>query len=187
MEFYSSTLLGMGSGAEFGVDTTYQSNSSINGMLMRWAPNADWLESHSTLISALWLVLAVTTIVLGGWLMLALLRRGLRVDAVLVNAMIMLLVSPVSWSHHWVWLTLIIPVFAWRAHTLLGAGWASGVILAGWTWLLMTTPPKWWYGDSIDVFALSAWQNIHVSDFVWLAALLMVSVAVGLRKVPAGR
>ncbi len=183
-EFYFSTLMGMGTGAEIGVDTTYQSNSSLKGMLMRWAPDKAWLDAHGTLINGLWLVLVVATIVLGGWLMIALLRRGMRIDAVLVNAMIMLLVSPVSWSHHWIWLSLIIPVFAWRAVTLLNTAWVSGAVLAVWTWFLLTTPPKWWYGDDIDVFVLSAGEKIMVSDFVWLAVLLMVGVALGLRRVP---
>lgn len=183
-EFYFSTLLGMGSGSEIGVDTTYQSNSSIKGMLMRCAPNSDWLAGHGTLINVLWLVLSLATIILGGWLMLALLRRGLRVDAVLVNAMLMLLVSPVSWSHHWIWLALIIPVCAWRAATILGSAWFAGTVVAVWTWFLLTNPPKWWYGDEIDVFALTGWEMFLVSDFVWLSVLLMGALAVGLRKIP---
>lgn len=187
VEFYFSTLLGMSSGAEIGVDTTYQSNSSIKGMLMRWAPDSAWLDGHSGLINWLWLALSVITIVLGGWLMLAMIRRGMTVDAVMVNAMVMLLVSPVSWSHHWVWLALIIPVFAWRAMTLLGTPRFSGTVVAVWSLLLLTNPPKWWFGDSIEVFALDFWEKFVVSDFVWLAGLLTVSVAVGIRplKVPA--
>ncbi len=183
VEFYLGTLLGMSSGEEIGVDTTYQSNSSIKGMLMRWATSADALDANSTLVNVAWLVLSLLTIVLGGWLMLALFRRGMDVDAMLVNAMVMLLISPISWSHHWVWLVLILPVLGWRALTVLNHGWFLGSVVAVWAVLLVTNPPKWWYGDAIDVFALSGIEKFLVSDFVWLAMLAMIALAVGLRGV----
>lgn len=183
VEFYLGTLLGMGSGEDVGVDTTYQSNSSIKGMLMRWATSADSLEANSTLVNVSWLGLSLLAVVLGGWLMLALFRRGMDVDAMLVNAMVMLLISPISWSHHWVWLALILPVFAWRSLTVLNHGWFLGSVTALWAVLLVTQPPKWWFGDAIDVFALGGVEKFLVSDFVWLAVLTMIALAVGLRGV----
>ena len=183
IEFYLSTLLGMGSGENIGVDTTYQSNSSIKGMLMRWATSAESMEANSTLINVVWLALALVTIVLGGWLMLALFRRGMDVDAMLVNAMVMLLISPISWSHHWVWLTIILPVFAWRSLTVLKHGWFLGSVVGVWTLLLVTNPPKWWFGNEIDIYVLNGVQKFLVSDFVWLAVLTMIALAVGLRGV----
>ena len=183
VEFYLGTLLGMGSGEEIGVDTTYQSNSSIKGMLMRWATSAEALEASSTLVNVSWLVLSLLTVVLGGWLMAALFRRNMTVDAMLVNAVVMLLISPISWSHHWVWLVLILPVLGWRALTVLNHGWFLGSVVTVWAVLLVTNPPKWWYGDAIDVFALTGVEKFLVSDFVWLAGLTMLALAVGLRGV----
>lgn len=184
VEFFSTTLRGMGTESEFGVNTAYQSNSSIKGVIMRFFNSQELLDAHGTLVNVLWLVFSLLLIGLGAWLMIALLRRDLVVDAIMVNATVMLLISPVSWSHHWVWLTLIIPLAAWRCVTLLPRPWFLGTVLAVWSWLLLTNPPKWWYGDAIDVFALSIVQKVLVSDFVWLALLSWIGLALALRAVP---
>lgn len=181
-EYFSDVLLGMGTDSEFGVDTVYQSNSSLKGMLMRWWTSGDALDAHSTLMNVLWLVLSLATIVFGGWLMLMLLRRDMLIDAALVNAVIMLLISPVSWSHHWVWLTLLLPVLAWRCVTVLGGPVVLGTIVFTWTVLVLSQPPKWWYGDSIDVHALTFWEKLLVSDFVWFGLVLLPAWAFALRR-----
>lgn len=181
LEFYFSTLGGMGTTNEFGVDTTYQSNSSLKGMLMRFSPSGEWLDAHGTLINVVWLVLALVTVALGAWLMLRLLHRELVVDAILVNAVIMLLVSPVSWSHHWVWLALILPTFAWRASTIYRAPGFIGTIIILWSILIFTVPPKWWFGDAIDLWSLNFVQTVLVSDFVWLGIALLSAIALGCR------
>ena len=174
----------MGSSSEFGVNTVYQSNSSLKGMIMRWFTSADALDAHSTLVNGLWLGLSLLTIVLGGWLMVALMRRDMLIDAALVNAVIMLLISPVSWSHHWIWLTLLLPVVAWRCLTVLRGPVVLGALVFTWTALVITQPPKWWYGDSIDIHALGFWQKLLVSDFVWLGIAVLVAWAWALRAVP---
>ncbi|HZK31378.1 MAG TPA: glycosyltransferase 87 family protein [Corynebacterium sp.] len=184
VEFFSTTLRGMGTESEFGVNTAYQSNSSVKGVIMRFFNSQELLDAHGTLVNVLWLLISLTVILLGAWLMVALLRRDLTIDAILVNATVMLLISPVSWSHHWVWLALIIPVAAWRCVTLFPRPWFLGAVLALWSWFILSTPPKWWYGDAIDVFALSLVQKVLVSDFVWLALLSWVGLALALRTVP---
>ncbi|GAB3940100.1 glycosyltransferase family 87 protein [Corynebacterium tapiri] len=184
IQFYFSTLLGMGTESQIGVDTTYQSNSSLKGMLMRFSPSAQWLDTHSTLINVLWLVLVLATIGLGALLMVALLRRGLTVDAVLVNAIVMLLISPVSWSHHWVWAAVFIPVWIWRAVTVFPRPTGLIGVLIVWMACVITVPPKWWFGDSINVFALPLWQKILVSDYVWLGMAILIAVALAVRQIP---
>ena len=184
VEFFSSVLLGMGTESEFGVDSAYQSNSSLKGMIMRWYLTPESLDAHSTQANVIWLVLSLATIILGGWFMIALMRRDMLVDAALVNAVIMLLISPVSWSHHWVWLTLLLPVVAWRCATTLGAPVFLSAWVILWTALVLHEPPKWWYGDSIEVHALTFTEKLLVSDFVWLAIVLLIAWAVALRGVP---
>jgi alpha-1,2-mannosyltransferase len=39
--------------------------------------------------------------------------QGARVVAMSATALAMLLISPVSWSHHWVWMAAVLPAFAW--------------------------------------------------------------------------
>ncbi|RNE48665.1 hypothetical protein C5L39_07515 [Corynebacterium alimapuense] len=184
VEYFSTVLLGMGTDSEFGVDSTYQSNSSLKGMIMRWYTSSESLEAHSTQANIIWLILVVVTIGLGSWLMISLMRREMLVDAVLVNAVIMLLISPISWSHHWVWLTILLPVVAWRCLTVLGAPKALSAITLVFSALVLSNPAKWWFGDAIDVHALGFWEKLLVSDFVWLSILLLMAWAIALRTVP---
>ncbi|WP_235840688.1 glycosyltransferase 87 family protein [Corynebacterium liangguodongii] len=182
-EYFGTTLLNMGTKSEFGVDTTYQSNSSIKGAVMRFFPSPESLAAHSALAGGIWIAASVATVVLGAWLMVALMRRGMLVDATLVNAVIMLLISPVSWSHHWVWLALILPVAAWRCATVLRWPAALTAVAAMTAALTLTVPPKWWFGDEIDVYALTLWQKVLVDDFVWLGFALLAAWALALRRV----
>jgi alpha-1,2-mannosyltransferase len=45
----------------------------------------------------------------------------------------MLLISPVSWSHHWVWVAAVLPAFAWTLretpHRYRGLRWLMGGVL----------------------------------------------------------
>lgn len=72
-----------------------------------------------------------------------------RLGAVVVVALLGLLVSPISWTHHWVWL---IALMIWLLHgplrdrfgaRLLGWGWL-GLTLVGVPWLLSFGQPTIW-------------------------------------------
>lgn len=183
-EFFGATLLSMGTTSEFGVDTTYQSNSSLKGMVMRFYPSGESLAAHGLSSNLIWAGLSVATVVLGGWLMVALIRRGMLIDAALANAVIMLLISPVSWSHHWVWLALILPVAWWRCATVLKWPVFLTAVVAVFTVTVIGVPPKWWFGDAIAVHELPLWAKILVSDYVWLGIALLAAWAAALRGVP---
>lgn len=182
-EFYGARLLGMGSGGDFGVNTSYQSNSSWRGMIQRWFSSEQALENSSGPVTAIWAVLVLATIAAGAWIMLQLLRRGYLVDAWLINALVMLLISPVSWSHHWVWLAIALPVWTWRALTT--RDFALSVIVGLWAAVLvfLEQPPKWWYGDAIEVHALSFWPKLFISDYVWLGLATMIVLALACQRV----
>lgn len=187
VEFFTSKLVDMGSGADFGVGTDYQSNSSIKGAIQRLYSSQESMAAHNGLTSAAWLLCSLAVVAAGAWLMLCLMKRGWDTDAWLVNALVMLLISPVSWSHHWIWLTLVIPVFlfrAWGWRTFTGGSLFT--VLAAWTAMLLTTPPKWWFGDNINNQGLPNYQKFLVDDFVWLAILAVTLYALALlRPAPA--
>ena len=176
-EFFSSTLLNLSAEGDSGVDTTFQSNSSIQ------ASKAD--AEASSLPTILWIVLSLIAVAAVAYLMHQLFSRGLHVEAVMVNAMLMLLISPISWSHHWVWLPLWAVVFfvRYRQHRshpkfLL---W-SGVILSV---MLLMLPPKWWFGrDGVNVFELNFWEKLLISDWTWLSIGLMITLGLGLKAFP---
>lgn len=180
-EFFSSTLLNLSAEGDSGVDTTFQSNSSIQAMLYRWWTSKADAEA-SSLPTILWIVLSLIAVAAVAYLMHQLFSRGLHVEAVMVNAMLMLLISPISWSHHWVWLPLWAVVFfvRYRQHRshpkfLL---W-SGVILSV---MLLMLPPKWWFGrDGVNVFELNFWEKLLISDWTWLSIGLMITLGLGLK------
>lgn len=183
-EFFSSTLLNLSAEGDSGVDTTFQSNSSIQAMLYRWWTSKADAEA-SSLPTILWIVLSLIAVAAVAYLMHQLFSRGLHVEAVMVNAMLMLLISPISWSHHWVWLPLWAVVFfvRYRQHRshpkfLL---W-SGVILSV---MLLMLPPKWWFGrDGVNVFELNFWEKLLISDWTWLSIGLMITLGLGLKEFP---
>ncbi|MDO5032843.1 glycosyltransferase family 87 protein [Corynebacterium sp.] len=187
VEFFTSKLLAMGSGEDFGVGTSYQSNSSLKGVLQRLCTSDEAMKDNGTLLNVLWLVLVLVVIGLGSRIILAQLRRGLLVDAQLTTAVIMLLISPVSWSHHWVWLALALPLWILRAWQWRTTHWAAGsllAVLAAWVAMLVTVPPKWWFGDSVDVYAMPFYQKFLVDDFVWLSVVTLALYCFLLRFVP---
>ena len=186
-EYFTVNLLSMGSGGEIGVQTAYQSNSSIKGFLESLYTSQESMETASMITTIIWFCLAIITVVLGGWLMIALMKRGLNIEAFIINAFIMLLISPVSWSHHWVWLTIAIPVLFYRALTWRNLNWVSGImvsILGLWSLLVLTIPPKWYWGDNINVWEQELVFKVVMSDFVWLALATMAVTAFMLRFVP---
>lgn len=186
-EYFSVKLLSMGTGGDFGVQTAYQSNSSIKGAIERLYTSQEGMEAASTITNIIWLCLAIITVVLGGWLMVALMKRGLNIEAWMINAFIMLLISPVSWSHHWVWVAIAIPVLLYRAITWRHLNWASGIlisILSLWAILVVTVPPKWYWADGINVWDMELVFKLVMNDFVWLSVFTMLALAYMLRFVP---
>ncbi|MGO1800381.1 glycosyltransferase family 87 protein, partial [Corynebacterium casei] len=186
-EYFSVKLLSMGTGGDFGVQTAYQSNSSIKGAIERLYTSQEGMETASTITNIIWLCLAIITVVLGGWLMVALMKRGLNIEAWMINAFIMLLISPVSWSHHWVWVAIAIPVLLYRAITWRHLNWAAGIlisILSLWAILVVTVPPKWYWADGINVWDMELVFKLVMNDFVWLSVSTMLALAYMLRFVP---
>lgn len=183
-EFFSTTLLSLSAEGDSGVDTTFQSNSSIQAMLYRWWNSKADAEA-SSLPTILWIVLSLIAVVAVAYLMHQLFSRGLHVEAVMVNAMLMLLISPISWSHHWVWLPLWAVVFfvRYRQHPshpkfLLWSGITLSV-------MLLMLPPKWWFGrDGLNVFELNFWGKLLISDWTWLSIGLMITLGLGLKAFP---
>lgn len=180
-EFFSVTLLDLNAEGDSGVSTVFQSNSSLQAMIYRW-----WLSPEDAAASALpgilWLISAFLAIIIVGVLMHQLFHRGLHVEAMLANAMLMLLISPISWSHHWVWLPLWALVFLLRylqhparPKVLV---WSAGVL----TTFLLILPPKWWFGrDGVNVFELNLIEKILISDWTWLSIALLIATAYSLR------
>jgi alpha-1,2-mannosyltransferase len=88
------------------------SNQSWNGMVNR----APFDGGHVG--TAVWLALSLATLVAGVVLTRWLVEGARTVEAVIALALTEVLVSPVSWSHHWSWLALapVAVASVWRVH-----------------------------------------------------------------------
>lgn len=176
-EFFTNTLFNLNASGDSGVSTVFHSNSSLQAMIYRWWPTQE-AAFASSLPSILWLISSLAVIVAGAVLMHHLFARGLGVEAMMVNAMVMLLISPISWSHHWVWLPLWALVFLlrfWlhpaRPRVLFYSGLSLSV-------LLLALPPKWWFGeDEVDVYLLSSVEKFLISDYTWASLALLLCTA----------
>lgn len=79
--------------------------------------------------TAVWLALCVATTALVAWLAARVVARS-PLQAVVVVALGSLLVSPLSWSHHWCWLVLL-PLTAWQLRGRRSLLALQALVLAG--------------------------------------------------------
>ncbi|WP_280467483.1 glycosyltransferase 87 family protein [Nocardia cyriacigeorgica] len=114
----------------------YAGNQSLKGLAFR-------LGVSDSLATVIWISLSLVAIGLAALWMRRLIEAGASVAALMVNAAAILLVSPVSWSHHWVWVAPALLVTAdaiargRRNPLLIGAVTAMTVMfLIGPHWLL---------------------------------------------------
>jgi len=141
-------------------------NQSVFGALTRLldGPPPTWLW----VAVAGPLALAVVTVAAVCW------RRGDRVLGTCLAAMAMLLASPISWSHHWVW-AVPVAVALWER-----SRWAAGA----WTAVFVARPILWppW-GDGRE-HAWSAADHLVGNAYVLAALALAVAVGVMLGRPP---
>jgi alpha-1,2-mannosyltransferase len=143
---------------------TLNTNQNVAGALARLG-----LGEHER--SLLWvagclLVLAVTV-----WAVRRVLRTGESTLAVACVALFGLVVSPVSWSHHWVWMlpaVLVMAVLAWRRRSAaLAAVSAAGIALMVWTPIDLL--PKH------HELTAAWWRQLAGSSYVWWAVASIVT------------
>jgi alpha-1,2-mannosyltransferase len=122
----------------------------------------------------LWVAASLLVLALTVWAM----RRVLRADeptlAVVCVALFGLVVSPVSWSHHWVWVlpaVLVTGILGWRRRNVaLIAVTAIGVALMRWTPIDLL--PK--HHEASAVW----WRQLAGMSYVWWALAVLVTAGV---------
>ncbi|MGH3405404.1 MAG: glycosyltransferase 87 family protein [Streptosporangiaceae bacterium] len=154
----------------------YAGNQSIQGVLARAG-----LSPHTPAGLAAWLGLCAVVLVVTGLGMRRALAAGERGLALGLNALAALLISPISWSHHWVW---CVPVLLTLA--ILGLGQRGrrarlplAVAAAG--LVIFAAAPQWWFpytGHHSWHWAL--WEQAIGSSYVLFGALVLVLAASGL-------
>jgi alpha-1,2-mannosyltransferase len=136
----------------------YVGNQSLYGDLHRWPFPSDGLTS-------LWIGLSAVTVVVGLRIAHQCVVERRRVAALLSLALIALLISPVSWTHHWVWLALVPPIL------LLDHDQLPSRPVRRMLWLLFSVSvaaPYWWFASGVgseylgDALSLMAFATVLV-------------------------
>jgi alpha-1,2-mannosyltransferase len=113
-------------------------NQSLRGMITRFAGSASAGEP-------VWLVAAVVVGLAGLGAAYLLHQAGYRFEGLMTCALTALLISPISWDHHWIWaapfLAVMVSCVLRASSGLARAGWcgaavATVVLFAGW--------PRFW-------------------------------------------
>jgi alpha-1,2-mannosyltransferase len=112
-----------------------------------------------------WLLLSLTALASGAFIAWRCVNAGQRASAILAVALASLLASPISWTHHWIWV-LLIPALMPR-HRASGIPRPVRIML--WGLLALTiAAPYWWFSHGILADVAEAALP------AWTAALLLV-------------
>jgi alpha-1,2-mannosyltransferase len=186
----------------------YAANQSIQGVLARAG-----LDPRSPAGAMTWLVLSAVAIAVACLGMRRAFAASADAWALSVNAFAGLLISPISWSHHWVWgeaAVLTLAILGWRGRTRdcrqdrteypgrtgrpHGAGPTRGrvwlaIAVAG--AVMFAVSPQWWFpsGGNRELH-WAAWEQAVGSSYVIFAAVVLLAAAClpppATRQVPAG-
>ncbi|WP_050515486.1 glycosyltransferase 87 family protein [Streptomyces rimosus] len=150
-------------------------NQSLQGLLTR--------VLHTPEPGLLWAVLALATGMAGLFVARRVyLRRGLDSWGVLCTAVTALLVSPISWSHHWVWCVPLLVALGAHTH---GVRWRRVLIAA--VALAFTARTMWVVPHQGDLdLKLPWWQQPLAAPYPLLGLALLAAVAWWSRRTPAG-
>lgn len=159
VEYWTSTLLD----TERIGTPTLNTNQNISGALARFG-----LADSPKFI--LWVLACFAVLGLTMWAGRRVLKAGEPALALVCVALFGLVVSPVSWSHHWVWAvpTLVVgAVLAWRRrNAALAAVTVIGAALMIWT--PITLLPQH------EETSAAWWRQVIGSSYVWWAVAVIL-------------
>lgn len=143
---------------------TLNTNQNIAGALARFGLGED-------LRFIVWVLACFAVLGLTVWAAHRALRAGEPVLALVCVAMFGLVVSPVSWSHHWVWslpAVVVTAVVAYRTrHRLLAVAGAVGFALMVWSPITLLPEHR--------ETSAALWRQLAGGSYVWWALLVIVA------------
>ena len=152
----------------------YAANQSIEAVLARAG-----VDTHTLTGMAAWLALSAVVLVLAWHGMRRAFAGSADARALTLNAFAALLISPVSWSHHWVWavpalLVLAVGSLRERHRARLAAAVAGLVVFAA--------APQWWFpsGENREIH-WAPWEQVVGSSYVIFAVAVLFIGSLGPR------
>ncbi|MGW6424388.1 glycosyltransferase 87 family protein [Nocardia sp. NPDC055053] len=156
----------------------FAGNQSIKGTLFR-------LGMDESVATGLWIALSVLTVALAAVWMYRLIGAGKDVAALLVNAAAVLLVSPVSWSHHWVWVAPALVVAVDQVTRRRSRVFTAVVALFT---VMFIVGPQWVLPHSNGKeLGWAWWQQIIGASYVWTTFAVIVYAVITYRPTPQSR
>jgi alpha-1,2-mannosyltransferase len=181
-------------------------NQSLRGLITRLAGSVN-TGSH------IWLPVAIVVGIAGLAAAAVLHRRGREFEGLMAAYLTLLLCSPISWDHHWVWVVPFLAIaitYAYRATTSASrAGWlaaAVGLVLVFGGWPDFWAKPVQWLQGGLIWYAPSSsfpnGDNPRYVEYHWhglqliagnlyvLAGLVLLAVVLGVvlvQLLPAAR
>lgn len=145
--------------------SAFRTNQSIQGVLARF-------QVPEPAFTALWGLLSLALLAL----VVTAMRRAVADPALALafNAVFTLLVSPISWSHHWVWIApgLLAAIgVATRLPRRQAMIWYA--ITAATAVVFTIGPQNWEPGDDNRELHWTPWQHLIGDTYVWLSVLLV--------------
>jgi alpha-1,2-mannosyltransferase len=132
---------------------------------------------HSVSVEGWWLVTAVVVGVVGMWLAVRAGRRGDDAQGFSLCVLSGLLISPISWSHHWVLAIPAVMLFALAAYR---RGSIAGLVCAGAAAVVGYSHMIWWVPVNHprhSELRLDSLQLVYADSYVLLALLALAATA----------
>jgi alpha-1,2-mannosyltransferase len=126
----------------------YVDNLSVKGLLLHFG------MPDSSLTSLVWLVLSLGLVILAAFIIKWAVDAEENFVAVSATAILMLLISPVSWSHHWVWVAVALPSMAFAMHRV--PSHTGKMRTAGWVIVVCSTIAFYMTPKNLAVWAGAA-------------------------------
>jgi alpha-1,2-mannosyltransferase len=156
-------------------EESFVSNQSLNGVIHRWDPN-----QPPTLV---WAALVLITLGIWAWRSRQAARRGDEATGLALTGIVGVLISPITWVHHLVW---VLPALILLVDRGLAPGvsrrrrrWLVG--FAALTYAVMCSRLVWAFNGGFDTFP--GWVGSNA--YVWLSLIMLVALPVSGSSAPA--
>ncbi|HET9167780.1 MAG TPA: glycosyltransferase 87 family protein [Actinospica sp.] len=149
----------------------FSSNQSISGVLFR-------AHLNGTTENLIWLACCALIGLVAITALFKVAKQGKPVTMLALTACTELLVSPVSWSHHWVWASPVLMcalVKGWRLRP--SQGWRYFAAAAAVTAVFLAEPQLWFPHQNNLELGWGWWEQIIGSAYVWVAVVTLLVFA----------